>query len=72
MLQDITYMLIFGKPLIFYLGLAVLLSFLATATLGYLIHTGRVRTDLKWHLRLAAFSILLALVHGALGALLYI
>jgi len=71
MFQEITYMLIFGKPLMLYLGLAVILSFISIATLGYLIRTGRTEIDFKWHPRLAAFSFLLAFIHAAFGMLLY-
>jgi len=71
MFQDITYALIFGKPLIMYLGIFTLLSFLATASIGVLNMKGITTIPFVWHPRLAVFSICLALIHGALGVLAY-
>ncbi|HTW97028.1 MAG TPA: hypothetical protein VMD74_05220 [Candidatus Methylomirabilis sp.] len=74
MLLNITYFLIFGKPLIMWLGLLTLLSFLLTATLGYLVFKGHYKPPLitlKMHRCLACFSIGLALIHGTLGLLIY-
>jgi hypothetical protein len=70
MLQNITYFLIFGKPLIMYLGIITLLSFLITATIGILIVTGK-GIPFKWHKFMAFTSLTLALIHGILGILLY-
>jgi hypothetical protein len=74
MLINITYYLIFGKPLIMYLGILTLLLFLSTATIGFLVFHGKVKPPmitLKTHLLLAAASLALALVHGILGILAY-
>ncbi|MDD5337052.1 MAG: hypothetical protein PHS02_01060 [Candidatus ainarchaeum sp.] len=71
MLQEISYYLIFGKPLIMYLGVATMISLLATATIGFLNYTGRKTIPFKWHPRMAALTIILAVVHGVLGVLLY-
>jgi hypothetical protein len=71
MFEAITYAPIFGKPLIMYLGILTLLSFLATATVGALNMKGITTIPFKWHPRLAVFSICLALIHGALGVLIY-
>lgn len=71
MFEAVTYTLIFGKPLILYLGILTLLSFLATATVGILNMKGITTIPFVWHPRLAVFSICLALIHGALGVLAY-
>jgi len=70
MLQNITYFLIFGKPLIMYFGITVLLSFLITATIGALIIKG-VGVPFKLHKIMAFISITLAIIHGILGILIY-
>lgn len=71
MLQNITYFLIFGKPLIMYLGIITLLSFLITATIGVMIIKGIGKIPFKYHKIMAAISIALAIIHGILGILLY-
>jgi len=71
MLQNITYFLIFGKPLIMYLGIITLLSFLATATIGVLIIKGIGKIPFKLHMTMALISIVLAIIHGVLGILIY-
>lgn len=67
MFQDISYALIFGKPLIMYLGILTLLSFLTTAAVGIMNMKGITTIPFVWHPRLAVLSICLALIHGALG-----
>jgi len=71
MFQDITYFLIFGKPLIMYLGILTLLAFLFTATIAAMNLQGIRTIPFKWHPRCAAVAIFLALVHGLLGMLAY-
>lgn len=71
MFQDVTYTLIFGKPLIMYLGALTLFAFLFTATIAVLNFKGIRTIPFKWHPRCAVIAICLALVHGALGILAY-
>jgi len=71
MLEYISYYLIFGKPLIMYLGILTLSSFLITALIGYTTLHGKPIAQFKWHPRMAAFSITLAIIHGTLGILQY-
>jgi hypothetical protein len=71
MFQDITYFLIFGKPLIMYLGILTLLAFLFTASIAVMNLKGIRTIPFKWHPRCAIFAIFLALVHGLLGMLAY-
>jgi len=72
MFQEITYFLIFGKPLIMYLGILTLLVFLVTASIA-VMNTKGIRTiPFRWHPRCAVFAFFLALVHGLLGILAYL
>lgn len=71
MLYNITYFLIFGKPLIMYLGIITLLSFLITATIGWMIINGIGKISFKRHKVMAYISITLAVIHGLLGILIY-
>ena len=71
MLENITYYQFFGKPLILYLGVLTLLSFLFTASIAILNKRGINKIPFKWHPRMAIFSIILAIIHGILGLLAY-
>jgi len=71
MFQDISYTLIFGKPLIMYLGILTLFAFLFTAAIAVLNFKGIRTIPFKWHSRCAAVALCLAMVHGALGILAY-
>jgi len=72
MLENISYFLIFGKPLIWYLGMMTLLSLISTAAIGYLNFKGKMMVPFKWHPRIAALTLILALIHGSLGLMLYL
>jgi hypothetical protein len=71
MFRNITYFLIFGKPLIMYGGILTLSSFLFTALIGFLNYHGIRKIPFKWHPVMAAISITLAIIHGLLGILAY-
>jgi hypothetical protein len=71
MLRNVSYYLIFGKPLIMYVGILTLLSFLFTALIGFLNFKGNRTIPFRWHSRMAVLSITLAFIHGVLGILLY-
>jgi hypothetical protein len=72
MLENISYFLIFGRPLIFYLGILSLILLVSTATVGYLNFKGRTKIPFKWHPRLAALTLILAVIHGGLGLAIYL
>jgi hypothetical protein len=55
-----------------YMGIITLLSFLFTASIAVLNMKGIHRIPFKWHPRMAAVSIMLAIVHGLLGILAYL
>lgn len=71
LLEKITYFPILGKPLIMYLGIITLLSFLFTALIAVMNKKGISKINFKWHIRMAVTSIILALIHGILGMLAY-
>lgn len=69
MFRSIAYTLILGKPLIMWGGIITLTSFLFTAYISYSNNKGDHRIPFKWHPRMAAVSLILALFHGLLGIL---
>jgi len=71
MLSEIIYYQILGKPLIMYLGIITLNSFLFTALIAILNKKGIHIISFKWHPRIAIISISLAIIHGLLGILNY-
>jgi len=71
MFQDISYALIFGKPLILYLGVLTLSAFIITAAIAVMNFKGIRIIPFEWHSRCAVVALCLALVHGALGILAY-
>ena len=72
MFQEITYFLIFGKPLIMYLGILTLLAILVTAAIAIMNKKGIRTIPFRWHPVCAVCAIPIALVHGLLGILAYI
>jgi hypothetical protein len=69
MLQEISYFLIFGKPLIMYLGIVTLLAFLLTASIAVLNKKGIRTIPFRYHPRCAILAISLAVIHGIFGIL---
>lgn len=70
MLNQISYYLIFGKPLIMYGGILVFLCLISTLVSGGLVMKGKLK--FKYHKTFAIITICLALVHGTLGLLAYL
>lgn len=71
MIAQIAYYQILGKPLILYLGILTILSFLFTASIAIMNARGIHKIPFKWHPRMAKISIGLAILHGLLGILSY-
>lgn len=67
MVRDIAFTMVFGLPLIMYGGLATLFFLLFTAFVGYMNFHGKTLIPFKWHPRLAAVTITLAILHGLMG-----
>jgi len=72
MFNEISYYLVFGKPLILYLGITTLILFLSVVIVGFLIYTRKTNIEFKWHIRLAALAIIMALIHGFFGIAAYL
>lgn len=70
MFYQIAYYQILGKPLIMYLGILALASLFSTATLGFLIYRGKP-IPISIHYKMAATTIILALIHAFLGLGIY-
>ncbi len=66
MLSEIAYFPIFGKPLILYMGVITLFSFITTASICLMIFRG-VRIPFKFHPTMAGISISVGIIHGILG-----
>ena len=71
MFQDVTYFLIFGRPLILYLGVVTIFLFFLTAAIAILNRRGIHQIPFAWHPRCAVIAICFAIVHGTLGILAY-
>ncbi len=65
-IRDIAVTMIWFQPLFAWLGLLTFLMLLTTASYGYMLFKGKVRS-FKTHMGLAATTILLALVHASLA-----
>jgi hypothetical protein len=67
MIQKIAFFIIFGQPLIVYIGIITMICILFTATVGFLNYKGIKVIPFKWHLIFAVTTITLALAHGLFG-----
>ena len=72
MLKDIAYYLIFGRPLIMYMGILTFLSFLTTAYIGMNVLKPKNGIPFKYHLMMVRISFALAIIHAALGLSVYL
>ena len=70
-LQAVAFAPILGRPLIMWGGLFTLLLLLLTGMVAGLNRKGIHTVPMIWHFRLAYLTILLVLVHGIIGMLLY-
>jgi len=65
-LRDVATTMIWFQPLFAWLGLLTLLSLLTTASYGYMLFKGKVRS-FRTHMMLAATTITLAIIHATLA-----
>lgn len=65
-LRDVALTMVWFQPLFAWLGLLTFLSLLTTASYGYALFKGKVRS-FKTHMTLAATTITLAIVHATLA-----
>lgn len=71
MLSNLAYFPILGKPLILYLGIITLSSFIITASIGLMIYKGK-KIPFKIHPTMALISLILGITHGTLALSIYI
>jgi hypothetical protein len=64
MIRDIAYYLIFGKPVVVYLGLLTFLSFLTAAVIGMNVLKPKNGIPFKYHILMVRVSFTIAIVHA--------
>jgi hypothetical protein len=72
MIRDIALIDIAGYPLVVYMGIITLLSLLSTAAYGYLLMKNKIKGTIWNHMRIAAVTIVVAIVHAVLALSLFI
>lgn len=72
MLTSISYLYLFDKPLIFWLGIINLLLLLLTASIGFLNKKGYHKIPMKTHYLFAKITLIGVLIHGLINRLIYI
>ena len=72
MFSEISYYLLFGLPLILYLGVLTFLFLIVTVAVAVLNKTGIRTIPFVWHMRCAGITLALAIFHGTLGVLAYL
>jgi hypothetical protein len=65
-IRDIALITVWFQPLFAWLGLLTIISLLITATLGYSMVKGWYR-NIKTHMRMAALTVTLGIIHGILA-----
>jgi len=58
---------IVGLSLVIMAGATVFLCLLTTASIGFLIMTGRASIPFVWHKRMAGITLVIAVIHASLG-----
>lgn len=72
MISQIAYRQIAGLPFVAYLGMFTLFFLLSTALVGFLNFRGNTAIPFKWHPRLAAATISLAIIHAIFALSIYL
>ena len=65
MVTSLGHIVIFGLPLAIYFGIITFICLFATAIIGVLVLKG-YKIPFKWHMRMAAVTILFAVIHVTL------
>lgn len=71
-MYNVAYYQIAGYPLILYLGLVTLLCLITTVSIVTLNKRGYHAIPMKWHFLCGKITVVLGILHGCLGALVYI
>lgn len=64
--------MLFGLPLVLYLGLVTIIMVIITLVMGASIHRGKSRFTIRGHRILAIITLLIAFIHGIAGLLYYL
>ena len=72
MLKEIAYSLLFGKPIVLWLGLAALTLFLSALSVIGLNNYTKIRIPIEWHFRLAIAGFVIVIIHAILAISAYI
>lgn len=67
----ISQIMILGLPLAVWFGIATFACLIVTALLGYLIMKGKYTIPFAWHMRMAAVTIVVAVIHAILVMMLF-
>ncbi len=70
MISNAAYTLIFGKPLIFWMGLVVFSFLVASVISGLMVIRGKLK--FKYHRAVAFTTLAIGIMHGMLGMLFYL
>jgi hypothetical protein len=71
MIRQVANYLIFGKPLVMYVGIVTLLTFGLTALIAVMNNRGDQRLPFSWHQKAAKVALLIATVHAILAVSLF-
>lgn len=63
MIAAVAVYMIFGQPLLVYMGMAAFVLFAAAALIGYLNYRGGRAIAFKWHPRVAVAALIFAIIH---------
>lgn len=63
MLGLLASMTVFGLPLAIVFGIIAFVCLLVTALLGYLVLKGKYNIPFAWHMRMAAATVIIAIIH---------
>jgi uncharacterized membrane protein len=66
MLSVLASATVFGLPLAIVFGIIAFTCVLITAVLGYLVLKGRYEIPFAWHMRMAAVTIIIIIIHAVL------
>ncbi|HOX60706.1 MAG TPA: hypothetical protein PLV72_01715 [Candidatus Magasanikbacteria bacterium] len=72
MLAQFAFYKILGLPVIVYGGAFTLILLLVVGFLGTMIMKGKIHVSVAWHVNLARLALVLGIIHGVIGILLFI
>lgn len=72
MVASIALYKIFGLPVIAYGGMFTMLLLLIAAILGTMVLKGNTKISVKCHVNLARIALILGIVHGIVGVMLFL